>query len=96
MREGGRCAPFLLTGWLYIKTVFCYAYDTLKAEKDTVNAPQTYDGKTLQLVPPPRINLGTIKAVRLEASRVYKDMRSGRMDKADGCKLVYALLRSPR
>jgi len=56
-----------------------------------MNVPQTIDGNTLQLVPPPRLNLGSIKSVRLEASRVYKDMRSGKLDKAEGCKLVYAL-----
>ena len=56
-----------------------------------MNAPQTLDGKTLQLVPPPRINLGSIKSVRLEASRVYKEMRSGGIDGAYGTKLIYAL-----
>lgn len=55
------------------------------------NVPQTIDGTTLQLVPPPRINLGSIKSVRLEASRVYKEMRSGKIDGADGTKLIYAL-----
>ena len=55
------------------------------------NVPQTYDGATLALVPPPRLNLGAIKSVRLEASRVYKEMRSGKLDKQDGCKLIYAL-----
>jgi len=58
---------------------------------DAANVPQTIDGKTLRLVPPPRINLGSIKSVRLEASRVYKEMRRGTLDKVDGCKLVYAL-----
>jgi hypothetical protein len=63
----------------------------VNAEKDMVKAPQTYDGKTLQLVPTPRLNLGSIKSVRLEASRVYKEMRTGKLEKAEGCKLVYAL-----
>ena len=56
-----------------------------------MNAPQTYDGKTLQLVPTPRLNLGTIKSVRLEASRVYKEMRSGKIEGAEGTRLIYAL-----
>ena len=60
-------------------------------EKDMLNPPQTFDGKTLQLVPPPRINLGSLKSVRLEASRVYKEMRAGDLDKSSGCKLIYAL-----
>ena len=60
-------------------------------EIDTINPPQTFDGKTLQLVPSPRINLGSLKSVRLEASRVYKEMRSGKIEGSEGTKLIYAL-----
>ena len=61
------------------------------AEIGTINPPQTFDGKTLQLVPSPRINLGSLKSVRLEASRVYKEMRSGKIEPTEGTKLIYAL-----
>ena len=60
-------------------------------EIDTVNPPQTFEGKTLQLIPSPRINLGSLKSVRLEASRVYKEMRSGKIEATEGTKLIYAL-----
>lgn len=57
----------------------------------TVTQPQTIDVKTLRLVPTPRINLGSLKSVRLEASRVYKEMRTGKIESTDGTKLIYAL-----
>jgi len=40
---------------------------------------------------PPRIDLKTIDDVRVEMAKVYRDMRAGRMDTADGTKLAYVL-----
>lgn len=39
----------------------------------------------------PRIDLKTIDDVRVEMARVYRDMRAGRIDTADGTKLAYVL-----
>src|SRR5215472_1257516 len=38
-----------------------------------------------------RIDLKTIDDVRVEMARVYRDMRSGKIDTADGTKLAYVL-----
>ena len=43
------------------------------------------------LPPPPTIHLKTADDVRLEMAKVYRDMRSGRIDMGDGTKLVYVL-----
>jgi hypothetical protein len=39
----------------------------------------------------PRIDLKTIDDVRVEMARVYRDMRSGRIDTHVGTKLAYVL-----
>lgn len=42
--------------------------------------------------PTPRpIELHHAKAIRLELSKVYRDMRSGHIDPSDGTKLAYVL-----
>ena len=54
--------------------------------------PATIDGATLELLPLPRdIRLKTADDVRLELARVYRDMRAGRIEMADGTKLAYVL-----
>lgn len=53
--------------------------------------PETIDGKSGKLLPPPRIDLKTIDDVRLELARVYRDMKSGKIETADGTKLAYVL-----
>ena len=54
--------------------------------------PATIDGATLELLPLPRdIRLKTADDVRLELARVYRDMRAGRIETADGTKLAYVL-----
>jgi hypothetical protein len=40
---------------------------------------------------PPRIDLKTIDDVRVEMARVYRDMRAGKLETADGTKLAYVL-----
>lgn len=51
------------------------------------------DGRTLDAPrpPTPRLNLSRMEDVRREAARVYRDMRSGRIDTQDGTRLVYVL-----
>jgi len=49
-------------------------------------------GRPIALVPTPsRIDLKTIDDVRVEMARVYRDMRSGKIDTQDGTKLAYVL-----
>lgn len=40
---------------------------------------------------PPAIRLKTTEDVRLEMARVYRDMREGRIETADGTKMAYVL-----
>lgn len=57
----------------------------------TTKPPATIDGATLRVLPTPRINLNDIDGVRREMARVYRDMRRGKLDVADGAKLAYVL-----
>mgnify|MGYP003430302272 CR=1 FL=1 len=59
--------------------------------KTTINPAPIVDAIELLPVPTPPINLHDFDAVRREMSRVYRDMRSGRIDTQDGTRLVYAL-----
>ena len=64
------------------------------ATNGTVHRPQTYDGATLALIPAPRrrrAQLDRLEGVRVEMSRVYRDMESGKRDSQDGSRLVYVL-----
>lgn len=52
----------------------------------------TYDQQGNQLTPsPPKINLHDAASIRRELGAVYRDMRAGRIDPADGTKLAYVL-----
>jgi hypothetical protein len=53
-------------------------------------APLAERGVTV-LPTPSRIDLKTIDDVRVEMARVYRDMRAGRIETADGTKLAYVL-----
>lgn len=56
------------------------------------NQHATIDGANLHVLPsPPTIHLKTADDVRLELGKVYRDMRQGRIDMADGTKLAYVL-----
>lgn len=56
------------------------------------NQPVTIDGATFHVLPTPlTIHLKTADDVRLEMAKVYRDMRQGRIDMADGTKLAYVL-----
>lgn len=52
----------------------------------------TIDGVSLCVLPTPHvIHLKTANDVRLEMAKVYRDMRQGRVEMADGTKLAYVL-----
>lgn len=54
--------------------------------------PETYDQQGNQITPtPPKIDLRDATAIRRELGAVYRDMRTGRIDPADGTKLAYVL-----
>ena len=60
--------------------------------KSDSNAAELVNQRAVTVFPtPPRIDLKTIDDVRVEAARVYRDMRAGRIDPADGTKMAYVL-----
>src|SRR6476646_2945460 len=64
------------------------------ADKVTVREPQTIDGSTLRVLPTPtrrKPQLDRLEGVRVEMSRVYREMESGKRDSQDGSRLVYVL-----
>ena len=62
-----------------------------KSTSDSDNL-ETVEPRSVALLPiPPRIDLKTTDDVRVEMARVYRDMRAGRIDTADGTKLAYVL-----
>jgi hypothetical protein len=61
------------------------------AKSRRVEAVEVVDGGPIRLVPIPRIDLATIEQCRVEAARVYRQMRAGRIDPSDGSKLVYCV-----
>jgi hypothetical protein len=67
----------------------------MTTEALTVSDDNPGDGRVVRgvaiLPTPPRIDLKTIDDVRVEMARVYRDMRAGRIETADGTKLAYVL-----
>lgn len=53
--------------------------------------PVTIDAVTGRPDPTPTIHLKTADDIRLEMAKVYREMRSGKLDSAEGTKLVYVL-----
>ncbi|RQZ60628.1 hypothetical protein DIE08_30420 [Burkholderia sp. Bp9004] len=45
----------------------------------------------LVVLPAPRVNLHNLDAVRREMAKVYRDMRTNRIDSQDGARFVFAL-----
>ncbi len=63
----------------------------LERRKRTARLPATIDGATYKPVPTPRVNLKTLDGVRLEMAKVYRMMKVGGLDGADGTKRAYVL-----
>ncbi len=61
--------------------------------KDTAeNKPLTIDAASGRLAPTPQtIHLKTADDVRLEMAKVYRNMRSGKIQMQDGTRLVFVL-----
>jgi len=62
-----------------------------RAKTRQVEPLETVDSGAVRLVPTPRIDLSSIEQCRVEAARVYRQMRSGKIDTGDGAKLVWAV-----
>lgn len=63
----------------------------MAADSDS-NRPAIVEAHGVAVLPtPPRVDLKSIDDVRIEAARVYRDMRSGRIDPAMGTRLAYVL-----
>jgi hypothetical protein len=64
----------------------------LTATDSDVKSPEIVAGSAIAVLPPPpRIDLKTIDDIRVEAARVYRDMRAGRIEPVIGTRLVYVL-----
>lgn len=65
----------------------------LEAEKSTARCAVTIDARTSAPIPTPRnrINLKSLDGVRLEMGKVYRAMKRGELDGADGTKRAYVL-----
>jgi hypothetical protein len=64
----------------------------IDAEQCTLDRAESPAGSGIWLLPTPyRIDLKTLDDVRVEMARVYRDMRSGRIESQDGTRLVYVL-----
>ena len=69
-----------------------YGVDAMMIDTAQNNQPATYDEQGNQLsTSPPKVNLHDASAIRRELGAVYRDMRAGRIDPADGTKLAYVL-----
>lgn len=61
---------------------------TLSDDETAIRVNET----RISVVPtPPRVDLKTLDDVRLEMARVYRDMRTARIEAQDGTRLVYVL-----
>ncbi len=54
-------------------------------------SPKVIEGTVLSVVPTPPIRLGSIRACRIECSKIYKEMKTGVRNSQDGARLVYTL-----
>jgi hypothetical protein len=53
--------------------------------------PATIDSTTLRVVPTPKVKLQTLDDVRVEMARIYRDVKAGRRDTADGSRMTFML-----
>ncbi len=61
-----------------------------KAKRTSTKA-ESQELSTLRQIPTPRLNLHELDAIRREMTRVYRDMRCGKLHSQDGTRLVYVL-----
>jgi hypothetical protein len=69
-------------------------YDVERPEvsrKRLINRAESRVVGTGELLPTPRIRLKTLDGVRVEMAKVYRAMKTGQIDPADGTKLAYVL-----
>lgn len=55
------------------------------------NLPVTIENGQSKPTPTPRVNLRTLEGVRVEMGRVYRQMKAGQIEGADGTKRAYVL-----
>jgi len=63
----------------------------LDDEKRAARFPVTLDGSTSKPLPIPRANLKKIDGVRVEMAKVYRAMKMGTLEGAEGTKRAYVL-----
>lgn len=60
-----------------------------------MSGKESSDGSAVELIPaprhPPKIDLRNAGAIRREMAAVYREMRGGEIETADGTKLCYVL-----
>jgi hypothetical protein len=61
------------------------------AKKRSIRQPDSPVVRSGELIPTPRVRLKTLDAVRTEMAKVYRAMKTGQIDTADGTKLAYVL-----
>ena len=63
------------------------------AIKCAAREPEIIDGSSFAVIPITRRRpqLGRLEGVRVEMSRIYREMESGKRDTQDGSRLVYVL-----
>jgi hypothetical protein len=64
------------------------------ADTGTAHSPATIDGATLRVLPTPtrrKPQLTSLEGVRVEMSRIYREMEAGKRESQEGSRLVYVL-----
>jgi len=66
---------------------------TEASENAAEDAPESLEGRALRLVPTPSptIHLKTLDDVRIEMAKVYRGMKTRKIDTQDGTRLTYVL-----
>lgn len=63
-----------------------------EAKIDGAKDGLTIDAETQSVIPtPPKIDLASALDIRREMAKVYRETKAGKIDTADGAKLVYML-----
>jgi hypothetical protein len=62
----------------------------MNMQPTTTTTPSAQSGKLIPL-PPAKVRLATVKEVRLELARLYRETKAGHIDPADAAKLAFIL-----